>query len=230
MSRILTESQLKSLIRRTLREGFPEFSATPSYGHPDETSPKPTPISPTEYHHRYHTYRHFSGLSFKDALLQFLHQHINTIFKIIYEADDIPSGKGKKRYHDMIGTPPEDINSAAYQDFTERNNYVISNNLSATIREFLVNYCQIKNQHGQSFELSLRGFWPLARTFQHLVATNPLLKLVRQADAPSEALAQDIYDAILALPRFKDLEQDFNLNLGRTLEQHTSETVVRSKP
>jgi hypothetical protein len=208
MSRILTESQLKSLIRRTLREGFPEFSATPSYGHPDETSPQPAPATTPDYAHKYRTYLHFSGLSFKDALLQFLHQHIDTLFNSTHSHQNT-------------------INKPSQHPTRDPAHPGIDAEITASIRHFLVDYCEFPGGQGQ--ETQLRGFRPLVGAFQSLLSKPFISQLLLNASAPSEQLAQEIYQACLQYPLFKShIEPEANQNLGQILSQFYETQAIQS--
>ncbi len=204
---ILTESQLKRLIRRTLREGFPEFSTTPSYGHPDETSPLPTTATPNPSH-KYRTYLHFSGLSFKDALLQFLHQHIDTLF-------------------DSTLSHQHTVTSPSQHPARDPVHPGINAEITAAIRLFLLDYCDLPTDQGQ--ETQLRGFRPLVGAFQSLLSKPFISQLLLNASAPSEQLAQQIYQACLQYPLFQSyIEPEANQHLGQILSQYHETQAIQA--
>ena len=208
MTRLLNESQLRRLIRRTLHEGFPEFSTTPSYAHPDQTSPQPTPPSTPDHSHKYRTYLHFSGLSFKDALLQFLHQHLHTLFDSTHS------------HQNTINHPsPHPTRDPAHPG--------IDAEITSTIRHFLLDYCNCPTSQGQ--DTQLRGFRPLVGAFQSLLSKPFISQLILSAPAPSEQLAQQIYQACLQYPLFKSyIEPEANQHLGQILSQYYETQAIQS--
>jgi hypothetical protein len=205
MARLLNESQLRRLIRRTLHEGFPEFMATPSYKHPDETTPPPVQPPRIDRTQEYQDAFNASGLSCQDALLQYLHQNIKTLFDATHlRADTISQGS---EY------PARDAGHSG-----------ISNDITRSLRLFFIQYLGIAPEDAaNSMELELRNFYLIVGSFCGLLSKPFVSQIILKASAPSEQLAQKVYNAILQFPYFhSSICPDFNRNVGQVLGQYQS--------
>ena len=204
MARLLNESQLRRLIRHTLQEGFPEFMATPSLGHPDQTPPAPPP--PPDHSHKYQTYLHFSGLSCQDALLQYLHQNIQTLF-------------------DATHIHQNTITQGSEYPARDKSHEGVQNRITRSIRYFFLDYLEIPADAGHEFQL--RGFSYLVGLFVGLLTKPFVSQILLKASAPSEQLAQEVYNAILQFPYFhSSICPDFNRHCGQVLSQfHETQAI-----
>ena len=205
MSRLLNESQLRRLIRRTLHEGFPEGLATISDKHPDQTSPQPVPPPSINRTQQYQTFLNFSDLSCQDALLQYLHQNIQTLFKAT-------------RLHQNT------VSRGSEYPARDKSHEGIIYEITRSLRLFFIQYLGIAPEDAaNSMELTLRSFDLLIGSFSGLLAKPFVSQIILAASTPSEQLAQQIYNAILQFPYFHDsICPDFNRHCGQVLGQYYS--------
>jgi len=199
MTLLLKESQLRRLIRRTLQESFlPNFFSR---------EPQPQSVTPptTDRTQQYQNYFHFSGLSCQDALLQYLHQNIQTLFDATH-------------FHQNTVKP-----GSEYPERDKSHEGIIYE-ITRSIRLFFIQYLDIAPEDAKKgIELTLRNFDLLVGSFSGLLAKPFVSQIILAAPTASEQLAQKVYNAILQFPYFEStICPDFNRNCGQVLGQYNS--------